>query len=738
MISETLQGIEGVSTYLDDILVYSTDFDTHLATLEKVFKKLQDNSLYLNLDKCKFAVSELEYLGHSISVNGVKPLHSRVADLKNFPLPETGKQLRRYIGAYSFYHKFLKNCSGVLDPLHKLVATHGRTKTKLVWSAETKAAFENSKKKLCDMILLSYPDPEAKISLQTDASLNCAGCVLQQTLPSGETVPIACFSKTFNKAQQSYSTFDRELLAAYLAVKHFRNFIEGQNAILYTDHRPLIGAIESKREPHSAMQQRYLSYISQYVDKVEYVRGELNFLPDLLSRKIIAAIAKISPGVSVRELAIAQQSDNEISTLLKENYSFNYTYVCVDAKEDLYLLCDVHDTVARPIVPRALRQRVFDAVHQLSHPSHKITSKLIRKRFAWPYMRKDIQAMARSCQACQQSKVGRNTIAPLQPIKTPEVRFSHLHVDVVGPLPPSNGYNYLLTVIDRYTKFMNAVPLKDITTESLIDALLQGWISTFGVPHKIVTDQGSQFTYKLFRDVLCQIGVKHIKTTSYHPIANGEVESLHRRIKASLMTYNAPSDWYFNLPLVLLGLRTAIKSDYDYSAIEMVLGSPVRLPGDYFNPPPASEDWNAHYLMKRLRSFMRNLKAPQTRLPLTRNSYIPKDLANCSHVWLRVRRVKKPLEPPYFGPFLVVARHSKYLTIRRGDKNVNVSLDNVKPAYTADWYDPHSISAIPDPADNVSFPFNDLNASPSAPTPMQRRSARTAALPKRFRDYEIY
>ena len=205
------------------------------------------------------------------------------------------------------------------------------------------------------------------------------------------------------------------------------------------------------------------------------------------------------------------------------------------------------------------------------------------------------------------------------------------------------------------------------------------------------------------------------------------------------MTYNSPCDWYFNLPMVLLGLRTAIKSDYELSPIEMVLGSPVRLPGEFFTPLPSNEAWNAHHVLKRIPNFMKNLKAPQTRSPLTCKSYVPKDLTNCSHVWLRIRRVKRPLQPPYIGPYLVLSRHPKYLTIFRDGKSVNVSIDNVKPALDYDQYDDHrQTSFTSNLADISAYSTGQSVGTATPPSSPCHDTKRKRKLPRRSDDYELY
>ena len=199
------------------------------------------------------------------------------------------------------------------------------------------------------MIFLHYPLPGAKLSLRCDASLSQVGAILQQELPSGDRVPISCFSKSLNPAQRKYSTFDRELLAVYLATKHFRYFIEGQDVVAYTDHKPLVHALTKNRDASSARQDRHLSYISQFIDSIEYIKGDCNFLPDLLSRKLVAAIAKINPGISMRDIALAQQTDEEILNLTSKNYSLNYGHVCIDSAEGLYLLCDMQEEIPKPL-----------------------------------------------------------------------------------------------------------------------------------------------------------------------------------------------------------------------------------------------------------------------------------------------------------------------------------------------------------------------------------------------------
>ena len=198
------------------------------------------------------------------------------------------------------------------------------------------------------------------------------------------------------------------------------------------------------------------------------------------------------------------------------------------------LLCDVSKGAPRPVVPRVLREEVFRVLHSLAHPGIRATQRLIAARFVWPHLNTDVRNWTRSCLQCQQVKVQRHTVTPVGTFTTPDARFAHVHVDIVGPLPSSQGYRYLLTAVDRFTRWPEVVPLVDITAISTARALVSGWIARFGVPAFITTDRGSQFESSLVKELSHILGCERIRTTAYHPCANGLVERFHRQLKASL------------------------------------------------------------------------------------------------------------------------------------------------------------------------------------------------------------
>ena len=185
--------------------------------------------------------------------------------------------------------------------------------------------------------------------------------------------------------------------------------------------------------------------------------------------------------VDLELLAQEQTSDPEIQNLLQDNQTSLKLSKCRLPNSDTSLILDDSKQQPRVLVPRNLRQHVFDAVHNLSHPGIRASKDLISERFVWVGMMKDIAESARACVPCQQSKVQRHNTAPLNSFLTPDARFSHVHADLVGPLPESSGYGYLLTIIDRSTKHIEAVPLQQVTTKSIADAFLLHWVGRFKI-----------------------------------------------------------------------------------------------------------------------------------------------------------------------------------------------------------------------------------------------------------------
>ena len=236
-------------------------------------------------------------------------------------------------------------------------------------------------------------------------------------------------------------------------------------------------------------------------------------------------------------MAAAQAEDVELAQL-RTNPSLKFVSLpLLNCASNI--TCDISTGKARPFVPLNYRRSVFDHFHSVSHPSIRSTVKLVTDRFIWLNIRKDLRLWAKNCVSCQRSKVHRHTITKPGTFALPDARFKHIHMDLVGPLPPSNGFTYILTCVDRYTRWPIAVPIRDISAETVSRAFVESWISPFGVPATVTTDRGSQFTSTLFRDLQRTLGCEHIRTTAYHPAANGLVERFHRQLKAAIMAISS-------------------------------------------------------------------------------------------------------------------------------------------------------------------------------------------------------
>jgi len=249
-------------------------------------------------------------------------------------------------------------------------------------------------------------------------------------------------------------------------------------------------------------------------------------------------------------MAAAQRSCPDIA-FMRASPSLSIIYRRVG---DTMLLGDISTGVFRPFVPLAFREPLIRALHGINHPGVRATTRLVTSSYCWPKMGAAVAAWARTCIPCQRSKVHRHVHLQPEPIAVPIRRFAHLHVDLVGPLPKSSGFSYLFTVVDRTTRWPEAIPLAATTAADCATALLQGWIQRFGVPDTITSDRGPQFTSSLWSALCTLLSIRHSPTTAYHPQSNGLVERLHRRLKDSLKARAAGSDWFHHLPWVLLGI----------------------------------------------------------------------------------------------------------------------------------------------------------------------------------------
>ena len=676
-----------IFNYLDDILIASENETQHREDVETIMALLSENGLKISPEKCNFFTNRIEFLGHVITPEGLKPQTNKITAIREFPKPKTIKSLRRYMGMINFYHSFVPALAKVLSPVSTLMSCpRGVKDAKIKWTEESSKAFEESKLLLSEKTLLSYMDINLETSVTVDASDTAIAGVLQQR--KGETwKPISFFSRKLTTSERKYSTFSKELLSIYSSVKAFRYLIEGIQFYVLTDHKPILKAFPKQSARDLPREERWLEYIAQFTDDIRHVNGVSNVVADCLSRFLDEQEADLpecniitsshndnTHGIDKRPITdilyprirqyyptlapeiitdLLKLDNSKLNMLLEDNEYFtsrlyksfenvinklenselekllplnssiqsepitisNINAIQIDSacNNTEFMEALEHDTELKDIlnkkikfepkiviindipyvrrsddklvhyIPVTMRRRIFDEIHSLGHYGGKASVKLLSSRYVWPKMRRDILKWVSECISCKKGKITTHNKAAVHKFPTSTGKFHEVHIDLVGPLPPNQGFKYLLTMVDRYTRWCEAIPLEDMTTERVMDAFVFHWISRYGVPKCLVTDRGSQFESHLWSSVMKRFGIHRHRTTAYHPASNGLVERFHRTLKESLRSHSDDlgQEWIDKLPHVLLAIRNAINSDTEVSPAQSVFGKELVITSGY-------------------------------------------------------------------------------------------------------------------------------------------------------------
>lgn len=708
-VDDIMRGLDFVTTYIDDLLIASTSPAEHQLHLKIVFQRLREHGLTLNVEKCIFGTPEVKFLGYLISSKGISPLPEKVQAIRDFSKPTTVVQLRRFLGMINFYHRCLPQAATMQAPLNKFLVNSKKNDTSPIsWNSQADEAFQQCKDELSKATLLAHPKPNAELRIVTDASNLAMGAALEQRLPDSMWEPLSFFSRKFSPSQQKFSTYDRELTAIYESIKYFRHSLEACEFSIYTDHKPLVYAFMQRSDKASPMQQRQLDYISQFSTKIIHVNGADNVVADALSR--VDAL-HMPTSFDFIDLSTKQLEDDELKELLKsKTTSCKFTKMLV-GNEKTPLILETSTENCRPYLPVSFRQQTFNTFHRMSHPGGQATLRIIQQRYFWPNMKRDIVSWARLCTDCQQSKISRHVQKLPEVISPPDGRFDHVHIDIIGPLPVCQGFSYCVTFIDRFSRWAEAFPIEQQTADTVAKIFYTGWICRFGTPKVITTDQGSQFESTLFKALLKFTGCERRRTTAYHPASNGLIERWHRSLKSAIMCHNSRFNWVDTLPTVLYGLRTCIREGLNSSAAEYLYGIPIRVPGEFFTHNDFSP--NPQPFLEVFREQMRELKPVPTTHNYKRKPFCFKDLATCSHVFLRSENTHS-LERPYTGPYQIIERISdRVFQIKQNGKIINVSIERLKPAHLENIYLDQATETQP------SFPKCYTNTKKTA-SPSQR------------------
>ena len=243
MMDTVLRGITGVVCYIDDILISSADEESHMCLLSEVFTRLGSHGFRLKLEKCQFLLPSIEYLGHVISKDRIKPVPSKVEAITKAPTPTNLQQLRSFLGLIHYYGKFIPNLSTLLHPLNALLQAN----TDWEWSPECAKAFKEAKNQIISAKVLTHYNPSLPVTFAADASAYGVGSVLSHMFPDGSEHPIAFASRTLTSSERNYAQLEKEALALVFGVKKFHRYIYGRKFTLITDHRPLTTILGPKK-----------------------------------------------------------------------------------------------------------------------------------------------------------------------------------------------------------------------------------------------------------------------------------------------------------------------------------------------------------------------------------------------------------------------------------------------------------------------------------------------------------
>lgn len=684
--------------YIDDVVIFSKTFDEHIKQLDEVLGQMEKCGLKLGIEKCQFAASTVKYLGHFVDKDGIHVDHEKVVAIQKAKKPKNAKEVRSFLGAAGYYRKFIKNFAGIATPLSNLT----RKKIRFKWTDECQDAFETLKRKLISAPVLTYPNNELPYVLHTDASGTAIGSVLNQVNASnGAEQPIAYFSRKLKDSELNYSISEREALAIFESVKFFQPYLWLQKFKIITDHSALKYMFKNKNTvPRIA---RWSLYLSDFEYEIQFKSGKNHVVPDYLSRNVcedeyVAIISNDDESLDIDTETLIREQRKDTNLLEIINH-LEGTFVGVpklrNTSIDEFYLEDnvlfrlprfsrkISKCSAQIVIPRSLINIALELVHSSSIACHQgflRTLERARDNFYWPNMAKDVKYHVTCCINCQKRKWQGREIGQLGEFPPVSYPMERVGVDLIG-LPTSySGNQYILTVIDHFSKYVSAYPLPDKSADTVTRAMVT-FISENSVPKEIVSDRGSEFISELFTKTCALLKARNKFTTAFHPMANGLTEKANGTIKKTL-SHLAKDDkftWDEQLPTAVLAINTSFQTSIQEIPFFLFHGRDARLPFNELinNQAPinyAEEDYSTEMSLRLHKAFehvkkMSKIARDKSAIQYNKKATDGKILAG-DMVLLRnetgAGEGRNVLAWPtrYVGPYRVINRHKNALTIK--------------------------------------------------------------------------
>ena len=757
--------------YMDDIINFSETAEQHLKTIDTVLLKLSQAGIKLKIKKCHFFAKNIKFLGYNVSSDGMTMCPERVNAINSMPSPTNKKKLQAFLGTINYFRMFVSNFAQLAEPLYKLL----RKDVPFCWSAEQEEAVKLLKHSLSKAPIMKFPDFSLDFHVHTDASIDGIGATLSQKI-KGNLHPLAYVSKTLNDRQKRYSTTKKEALAVVYALEEFRHIILNYPIHVYTDHKPLLGALTKPTKDDCLL--RWSLLIQEYKVNFHYLEGKDNIVADTLSRLPVAFDSgedidtKLKSELDRRieycrtlneyipakfpwnetDLENAQSKDKMCVAIIKQLRANNDSgknlvppnilINCKIIKGILYVLRQIRrgtvtDEFLVPYVPDSLMQDAFKLMHNESTAGHKAvdrTLKLFVRNFYNYQEKTEIEKLCKLCEMCIKAKSVPRTV-PISKYPVPIRPFHTISSDILGPLRlTEEGHQYVLTIRDFTTRYTILFPLQHKTSDDIIDAL-RSVISHYGGSVTLLSDNTQEYKSERMNKFLSYYNTKKVEIAPHHPASQGLSEKINREITKLLRIYcteYALNDWSKLLPVLQLTINNTFNSSIKETPFYALFGfdsGTVTL-----NPPKLtySEDELQQHMYRvaqiRRQCHASLLQAQSRYTEYTNLGRKKKAIALGDRVYAKMDKyhTKYKLDLPVSGPFVVTGSKGKAweLTEAASGKTYIVHPDYIIEASTPTLEPETEPESEPEPPDSPKKVKDeveeDINYGPQWPDNQQQ------------------
>ena len=566
--------LPNVYVYVDDVVVCSNSHEEHLKLLQELFDKFREFKLKCRMKKVQLGTTEINYLGYNLSkACGIRPGLAKTNAVRNWKEPTTVKEIKQFLGLCSFFRRTINNFATIASPLTKLTRKDSEWSSGLLPNS-ARQAFKTLQSALCKRPCLSPVTFEREFILTVDASTIGLGAVLSQVDSHGIERPCAYASRTLNDCEKKKAPFHLEYLAMVWACKHFKPYLSGKHFTIRTDHKPLMALNKVQGATFERLQME-LEEFQPYT--IKYLTGD-KMPADGLSR--LSEGISVSLAINTKQLIDLQQQDVQAKALFcylkfggKPRNRTLLDFTLSNAKNYFIrngLLGHERNDNFIPYAPRGIRDTILRLAHDDLTMGHKSTEKTldrVKTSWCWPLVNDDVEIYCRSCHVCNTTNMpSHKRPLPLEPFDPVSFFDERVHVDLLGPLPLSEGSKYLLVCIDAFSKLVELVPIPNKEMETVSTAFFDHWICRHGICKQLHSDLGKEFANSMFTSLTSRFKFTQSFSSVSHPQSNGQAERQIRTTLSFLRKYlQGYNDWTKYLPAVACAHNTTVHSSTKYS-----------------------------------------------------------------------------------------------------------------------------------------------------------------------------